>query len=112
MWGHRLPVAELARAAREDARLSHPNPACADACAAYVLAAGRLVAGAPRDAAIGAALGWADGEGGACEEVRRWLHDAVEGRAPIPFRMEALDDGTPTTDGAIAFVRWGLGRDI
>ena len=50
IWGHALPVAELAEHARSDARLTHPHPVCQDAAAAYVVAVAAAVAGAgPRE---------------------------------------------------------------
>jgi len=45
-----------AAAAREDCALTHPNPVCADACAAYVAAIATGIAGGSRDAMLAAAL--------------------------------------------------------
>jgi len=80
VWGARpgREEAALIAAAQDDARLSHPNEACVDACAAYVLAIASLIR-APGDAvrAFGAARTWADAS--ACAEVRGWLDDAAAG---------------------------------
>jgi ADP-ribosylglycohydrolase len=83
VWGARRPDAELVAAARGDALLSHPNPACVDACTAYVLAIASLVR-APGDAARALDLvhGWA--RECACEEVRGWLDEAAAGKV-VPF---------------------------
>jgi ADP-ribosylglycohydrolase len=77
VWGASRTDEEAARAAADDARLSHPNPACVDAGAAYVVAIASLVR-APGDVAraIDAASRFARGE------VREWLDDALAGRAP------------------------------
>jgi ADP-ribosylglycohydrolase len=72
VWGHRLPPATLAECAALDASLSHPNPTCGEASAAYVIALARLIA-RPGDAAgaLAAACDWArDCAGG---EVQEWL---------------------------------------
>ena len=45
-----------AAAAREDCALTHPNPVCADACAAYVAAIAAGIAGGSREAMLAAAL--------------------------------------------------------
>jgi ADP-ribosyl-[dinitrogen reductase] hydrolase len=78
VWGWRLEPARLAMLARQDSRLSHPNPACADAVACYVLAVAALVR-APGDArgAWAVVQGWAAAQ--ACEEVRGWLRSAEQG---------------------------------
>jgi ADP-ribosyl-[dinitrogen reductase] hydrolase len=44
------------RAARDDSRLTHPNPVCVEACAAYVAAIATGVAGGAREEMIAAAL--------------------------------------------------------
>lgn len=83
VWGARREREALVRAAQDDARLSHPNPACVDACVAYVLAVAALVR-APGDAprALDHARGWADAH--ACEEVQAWLDDADDGTL-VPY---------------------------
>ncbi len=43
IWGHRLPPAELAALAREDARLTHPHPICVDAGVVFTAAVARAV---------------------------------------------------------------------
>jgi ADP-ribosylglycohydrolase len=83
VWGARHGDASLVAAAQADARLSHPNPACVDACVAYVLAIASLVR-APSQAtlAFDAASTWARDH--ACDEVRGWLDDAAAGTA-VPY---------------------------
>jgi ADP-ribosylglycohydrolase len=46
-----------ARAARQDSALTHPNPVCVEACAAYAAAIAAGVAGGGREAMLEAALG-------------------------------------------------------
>jgi ADP-ribosyl-[dinitrogen reductase] hydrolase len=78
VWGSRRDAPSLIAAAQDDARLSHPNAACVDACVAYVLAIASLVR-APGDAAgaFEVATTWAKGSAGV--EVRGWLDDAAAG---------------------------------
>ena len=80
VWGARRDDAALVAAARDDARLSHPNPACVDACVAYVLAIASLVR-APGDAAraLDVVTTWALVNAG--DEVRGWLDDAAAGKS-------------------------------
>lgn len=82
VWGWGLDDDALVACAREDSSLTHPNAACGDAVAAYVLAIGHLVRSpGDREGAWSRAREWA--ARGACDEVRGWL-DAVE-------RDEAID---------------------
>ena len=83
VWGARRADSEVIAAAQADARLSHPNAACVDACVAYVLAVASLVR-APGDAAraLDLAHGWA--RANACEEVRTWLDEAEAGK-DVPY---------------------------
>ena len=66
VWGHRLPAATLAEHAALDASLSHPNPTCGEASAAYAIALAHLIAH-PGDAtgALAAACSWAEAHAGA-----------------------------------------------
>lgn len=78
VWGASRSDEVLIAAARADARLSHPNDACVDACVAYVLAIAtliRLPGATPR--ALEVARSWAAAN--ACDEVRSWLADAEAG---------------------------------
>jgi ADP-ribosyl-[dinitrogen reductase] hydrolase len=83
VWGAGRDDHALIAAARDDARLSHPNPACVDACVAYVLAVASLVR-APGDAshALDVATSWAASNADA--EVRGWLADAAAG-TEVPY---------------------------
>jgi ADP-ribosyl-[dinitrogen reductase] hydrolase len=64
IYAHALDPRAAAELAHQDSRITHPNPACLDAVAAYVIAiAHALRAGDGPEAAYGAAIRWADGEG-------------------------------------------------
>lgn len=84
--GWRTPEAELVARTRADARLTHPNPACGDSTAAYVLAVAHLVAH-PGDGegAWDRAVAWARDH--ADPEVRGWLVDVEAGRRPAYHPM-------------------------
>jgi ADP-ribosyl-[dinitrogen reductase] hydrolase len=86
VWGARHGDEALARAAADDARLSHPNPACVDAGVLYTLAIASLVR-TPGDVAgaLDAVRGWALAN--ACEEVRGWLDDALAG-VLVPYEPQ------------------------
>ena len=72
--------ARAVRAAREDSVLTHPNPVCVDACAAYVTAIAVAIAGKNRDQMLEAAL---------AETKERPVADAIRrgsgGEAPADF---------------------------
>ena len=76
-WGWRLNEEDLVAAAMADAGLTHPNPTCKHASAAYCLAIQHLVI-TPGDGvgAFAAAKVWADRAG--AEEVLEWLGLAEE----------------------------------
>jgi ADP-ribosyl-[dinitrogen reductase] hydrolase len=77
---HRLPPAAAAELARQDSALTHPNPVCGDACAAFVVAVAHAVAhGDGPEAAWRAATEWTE-DGGAAFLVRDAL--AVARSAP------------------------------
>lgn len=81
VWGRELDADTLAAVARADSALTHPNPSCGDAVAAYVIAIASLLrAPGDRSGAFGAARSWAERE--ACAEVRGWLDDAEHSRKP------------------------------
>jgi ADP-ribosyl-[dinitrogen reductase] hydrolase len=76
VWGHALDDDALVACARADSSLTHPNPACGDAVAAYSLAIAHLVREpGDRSGAWDRARAWVDRE--ACEDVRGWM-DAAE----------------------------------
>ena len=83
VWGALRDDQALIAAARDDARLSHPNPACVDACVAYVLAIASLLR-APGDVAraLEVATTWVANDGD--DEVRGWLVDAAAGTR-VPY---------------------------
>ena len=47
IWGQGLLPDDLAEIAREDSRVTHPNPVCQEACAVYVVAIAHAVASMP-----------------------------------------------------------------
>lgn len=112
VWGHRLTPAALAECAVLDASLSHPNPACGEASAAYVIALARLVA-QPGDAAgaLAAAIAWAEEHAGqwslsaagggcwvspvACRSFEATLHQSARALVlpALPARTERSNPG-------------------
>ena len=86
IWSCRLSPEDAAEAARADARLSHPNPSCQFANAAYVVAVRRLVLN-PRDAegAFNAAKAALSDDSAA--EVRSWIEEAEQGSGPAYHPM-------------------------
>ena len=83
VWGTGRDDAALIAAAQDDARLSHPNPACVDAAVVYVLAIASLIR-APGDVARARARAGAWAHESACEEVRGWLEEADAGTR-VPY---------------------------
>ena len=60
IFGHAAPPGELAQWAREDAKLSHPNPVCQDAGALFVITIQQaLITGAPAKVVYAQAMKWA-----------------------------------------------------
>jgi ADP-ribosylglycohydrolase len=81
IWSWRLSAEDAANAAKGDARLSHPNPSCQHANAAYVVAVRHLVLNAgDSDGALKAASAVLADE--SAEEVRGWLREAESGAGP------------------------------
>lgn len=86
VWGHRLPAEELANYARQDSCLSHPNPSCWQAVAAYAIAIAHLLNQlGDRQGAFAAANGWAAAH--ADVEVQSWLADAAQG-VVVPYEPQ------------------------
>ena len=79
VWAASDP-ARAAGAAREDSALTHPNPVCVDACAAYAAAIATAVAGGSREDTLHAALGQAR-ELKVVEAIR----NGAAGKAPEDF---------------------------
>ena len=78
VWGAFATTETIVAAARADSALTHPNPSCSDAVAAYSLAIAELVrSGGDRSAALKRVERWAEEE--ACDEVRSWLEEAARG---------------------------------
>ncbi len=87
IWSARVSIAEAIHAARSDAMLTHPNPSCQWACAAYVIAIRHLML-APEDyiGAVDAAMSALSAKD--AEEVLGWLQDAMAENLP-PFHPMA-----------------------
>ena len=83
VWGAGAGDAALIAAAQDDARLSHPNPACVDAAVVYVLAIASLIR-APGDVASARELAGSWARAHACTEVRGWLEEAGAGTR-VPY---------------------------
>ena len=94
VWGHRLSALELADHARQDSCLSHPNPSCWQAVAAYAIAIAHLLNHhGDRERAFAAAEAWAVAH--ANGEIAEWLTDAAQG-VIVPYEPQ------------IGFVRFGF----
>ena len=72
--------ARAASAAREDSALTHPNPACVEACAGYAAAIAAAVAGASRDEMVAVALAHASGP------ARTAIERGASGEKPADFQ--------------------------
>jgi ADP-ribosylglycohydrolase/fructose-1,6-bisphosphatase/inositol monophosphatase family enzyme len=82
VYAHALPPRHAAELARQDSSLTHPNPACGDAVAAFVVAVAHAIReGDGKEAAWRAAKGWAEGAGVA-RLVLEAL-DAAQGEPPV-----------------------------
>lgn len=68
-----------AQAAREDSLLTHPNPACVEACAGFAAAIAAGVGGAGREAMLDAALGHATGT------ARAAIESGARGERPASY---------------------------
>jgi ADP-ribosyl-[dinitrogen reductase] hydrolase len=86
IWSTRLSMNEAAQTARNDASLTHPNPTCQWANAAYVVAIRHLLLN-PRDGsgALEQAKTALDPAGNEAEEVHSWLEDAKNGELPAAY---------------------------
>jgi ADP-ribosyl-[dinitrogen reductase] hydrolase len=87
IFGWRLPPAELARLARLDADITHPNPVCRDASAAFSVALAHAIrTGEGAASAHRAALAWAR-ESGADPDVIATLESAAV--PPADFQRQS-----------------------
>ncbi len=71
--------ARAAKAAREDSLLTHPNPACVEACTGFAAAVAAGVGGAGREAMLDAALGHAGGK------ARAAIEQGARGARPASY---------------------------
>ena len=90
VWGQRLSAQALGEYARQDSLLSHPNPSCWQAVAAYAIAIAHLLnhrtdQGGDRQGAFAAAVNWATHHADA--EVQGWLADAAQG-LDVPYEPQ------------------------
>ena len=76
--------ARAAAAARADSALTHPNPVCGDACAAYAAAIASGIAGGNRAAMLSAALAHASATH-AVSPARSAIERAAQGEAVLDF---------------------------
>ena len=95
VYAHALPPPLAAELARQDSSVTHPNPGCGDAVAAFVVAVARAIRdGDGPQAAWRAAVEWAGGAG-----VARLVQEA----------LEAAPGGPPTCDqGSEGWVKIAL----
>jgi ADP-ribosylglycohydrolase len=71
IWGWALEAAELDRIVRTDTALTHPNPVCQDASAAFIVAVAVTIReGLDASAAHARALAWNRDRGGSAEVTR------------------------------------------
>jgi ADP-ribosylglycohydrolase/fructose-1,6-bisphosphatase/inositol monophosphatase family enzyme len=85
IYAHGLGPEKAALLARQDSPLTHPNPVCGDAVAAYVVAVAHAVRhGDGALAAYDAALGWARG---------------ARATGPVMAALSAAADSPPTCEG-------------
>jgi ADP-ribosylglycohydrolase/fructose-1,6-bisphosphatase/inositol monophosphatase family enzyme len=120
---HSLPLEDAVDLARQDSRLTHPNPVCGDAVAAFVVAVRHaLREGDGPEAAWRAALDWARGSGAALSVVEA-LESSREGPPDCDtetpgFVLVALQNafhevwrGASVEQGVVATVRRGGDTD-
>ena len=89
IWSVRCTVEEAIGAAMADASLTHPNPTCQWANAAYVVAIRHLLLNAG-DVEGAFSQAWRALDAGAdegAEEVRYWLEDAEQGILPACYSL-------------------------
>jgi ADP-ribosylglycohydrolase len=85
IYAHWLEAPQAADLARQDSPLTHPNPVCGDAVAAFVVAVSHAIRrGDGARAAYDAGLGWARGAGA---------------QAPVVAALEAAADAPPRCEG-------------
>ena len=87
IWGHDLPIEQLASFAIADTSLSHPNHSCGYAVACYSIAVAALVNKGDRQLAFNHARSWLDSQANLVKdpeqykswaEVSSWLYDAAD----------------------------------
>jgi ADP-ribosylglycohydrolase/fructose-1,6-bisphosphatase/inositol monophosphatase family enzyme len=85
LFAHDRPPDEAAALARADSALTHPNPICGDAAAAYVIAAAH-------------AIRTGDGPGAVYDAALGWARRAAE--SEVVASLEAARDAAPVCDGS------------
>jgi ADP-ribosylglycohydrolase/fructose-1,6-bisphosphatase/inositol monophosphatase family enzyme len=103
--------ARAAAAAREDSMLTHPNPVCVEACAAYCAAIAAGVAGASRKEMVKVALAHCSGPAHDAIKRNALPEDFTRGRALISLQnaFYRLSGGASLEESLIATV--GCGGD-
>lgn len=118
IFGHELPPEELGNLARRDSRLTHPHPACQEACAAYSRAIAALIRGASaveawlealrsafneqgRESGILASLMAAEQEPPICDgETIGWVRVALQNAFYHLLNSDSFEDALVETVGA------------
>ena len=121
---HALPPATAAELARQDSSLTHPNPACGDAAAAFAVAVGHAVReGDGPEGAFRAAEEWARGAGAALlvlEALEAARHEAPRCDTPgsqgwvkiaLQNAFHELLHAAGPEEGVVATVRRGGDTD-
>jgi ADP-ribosylglycohydrolase len=103
--------ARAAAAAREDSTLTHPNPLCVEACAAYGAAIAAGVAGASRKEMVKVALAHCSGPAHDAIKRNALPEDFTHGRALIALQnaFYRLSSGASVEESLVATV--GCGGD-
>jgi len=86
VWASKVSFGEAVLSARLNAELTHPNPSCIHANAAYVVAIRHLIL-APGDADGAIRSAAAALESDDATEVRDWLDAAIDGNLPPGYPM-------------------------
>ncbi|HSD29669.1 MAG TPA: inositol monophosphatase family protein [Vicinamibacteria bacterium] len=123
VYVHAMAPALAAELGRQDSTLTHPNPVCGDAAAAFVVAVGHAVReGDGPAAAFGAALEWARGAGASIlvrEALEAARHEAPrcdtgsEGWVKVALQnaFHELLHASSLEEGVVATVRRGGDTD-
>lgn len=108
IWAHRLDDEAVARLAVADCALTHSNPVCKSANAAYCITVAHLIRGHAADAAVDAALHYllstssnSSSRSSGADTVREWIEHAVSPAC-------APDSLTCPQQATIGHVKWAV----